>query len=341
MEHLAHTGLNPSTYTDSSVLERERATLFRTNWQWAGMVEDLQNSGGIATQIAGLPVTVEGDAANLRVSLTAGSRHRTIQGALADVCGRFVFVRLAPQGLSLSAYLGDYAEIVTHCSETFLEPYDRTSFEWSCNWKAAIESLLEGYHVAYVHASPPDGEAGPADTKEVGSNLADSLPGGEPSIFAGPHSYQRGLLSEGSKKEMAGVARRLKLAPSTRYSEYDQFTLFPNMIIGMAGGCLCFMHIFDPVAIDHAHMRNIYLLARPMEAEKVPSPLIKAGVLAKWRDYNATVIAEDRLASERRQIGMQHAWRPGAIGHVAEERVVHFHNQWRTAMGVRLSAEAA
>jgi choline monooxygenase len=349
---LAHAGLPPSAYVNPAIFEQERATLFRTAWQWVGLVESLQKTEGIVTSLAGLPIAIEGTFSDVRVSLVAGKRRKPIDGAVAEACGRFVFVRLSPDGMSLEEYLGEYVEVLKHCSEQFDELYDDTPFDWACNWKAAIESLLEGYHVAYVHAPPPPVEneaesqaaeaaAGSQVKSSSGSNLAAALPGGEASTYAGPHSYQRGFLGDTMRQEMKTVAKRLKLEPSARYTEYDQFTIFPNMIIGMAGGCLCFMHIFDPIAVDRTHMRNVYLLAKQADPAQQPVPLIKASLLAKWRDYNNTVIGEDRLASERRQIGMSHAIKPGFIGHIAEERVVHFHKQWRIAMDVLQTTKAA
>jgi hypothetical protein len=317
---IVHTGLPPAAYTDPAILERERGTLFRTLWQWAGLTGDLKKSNGIATEIAGLPITVSGVPGDLRVYLHAGQQHEELPGAEADHCGHFVFVRLAPGGPSLTDYLGDYAAVLEHCTENFDETYHMHAEDWACNWKAGIEITLEGYHVPIVHSD---------------SEFDKKVPKSVPPIYNGPHSYGCGLMGEKMRGEMANIAKRLKISQSTLYKNYDHFTIFPNMTIGLSGGCLCFMQIYTPLAVNRTRLRYAYILARLADPTQMPVAPIKAALLDKWRTFTKLVLSEDQGACERFQLGVGHATKPGLIGHYYEERVAHFHKYWRAAMGMQ------
>ncbi|HUY67985.1 MAG TPA: SRPBCC family protein [Alphaproteobacteria bacterium] len=325
MNRCFHAGLPPGAYTDPAFLARERATLFRTFWQWAGLVDDLKKPGGLVTDIAGLPIAVTGDADDMRVSRDTGPGREDFPGAEAQRCGQFVFVRLAPGGPPLVDYLQDYAAVLQHCTDNFDEAYHVEAEEWACNWKAGLEITLEGYHVPFVHRK---------------SEFVDAVPNSGRPVLHGPHSYQCGFMSAQTRLEMANVAKRLKIVRSELYEHYDHFTLFPNMTLGLSGGNLCFMQIYAPLAPGLTRLRYAYILARLADPASPPPAPIKAALLQKWRDFTVLVLNEDRSACERFQLGVPHAHAPALIGDMVEARVTHFHKFWRQAV-LEQSAEQA
>jgi phenylpropionate dioxygenase-like ring-hydroxylating dioxygenase large terminal subunit len=318
---LAIQALPPSAYSDPAVLELENKTLFSHYWQWVGLTEELKNPGGISAFIAGKSVQIAGEPGSLRVSLNRGESAEPIADAIADNCGHFVFARLSKNGPSLIDFLGEYAAVLQHCNDGFDEAYHVDSQEWACNWKIGLEITLEGYHVPVVHDAD-------------GSKFVEAVPEGRLPEYKGRHSNATGVMSDQMRAEMATIAKRLKISPSTIYENYDHFTLFPNMTIGFSGGCLCFMQIYTPLAVDRTRLSFAYLLAKPLDADKPPVPVIKKTLLDKWRAYTYQVLGEDQEACERFQIGVSHATKPGLLGAKAEERVVHFQKHWRDAVKI-------
>jgi choline monooxygenase len=329
-----HPGLPPAAYSDPKILEQEIKRLFYPSWQWAGLVDDLQKSGGIVVELAGgLPIAVEGEVPDLRVSIAKGKRRQTLAEATADVCGHFIFVRLSANGPSLKDYLGEYASVLQHCSENFVEPYDVATQNWACNWKAGIEITLEGYHVPMVH--------GAGDLLKKGSNFVKAVPNTQAPEYSGPHSYQGGIMSKEMKAEMELIARRLKIQASTRYTGYDHFTLFPNMAVGLSGGNLCFLQIYTPLTPNRMRLRYAYIMARLIDPQVQPPKLVKSTLIGKWREYTDIVLGEDRIACEAFQHGVDFADEPALLGLRAEERVAHMHKFWREAMAGDAGIEIA
>jgi phenylpropionate dioxygenase-like ring-hydroxylating dioxygenase large terminal subunit len=314
---IVHSGLPPGAYADPVFLEMERANLFRTSWQWIGLSDGLKQPNGLEAEIAGVPISVTGEPGDMKVYLRMGRSREEIPGAEADLCGRFVFARLTPGGPSLADHLGPYTEVLGHCTENFDEAFHVHQEEWACNWKAGLEITLEGYHVPYVHNE---------------SEFSEAVPKAVPPVLDGPNSYQCGVMSEETLGEMANIAKRLKLAQSTIYTNYDHFTVFPNMTIGISGGNLCFMQIYSPISAGRTRLSYAYILACLADPAQKPIPVIKTALLNNWRDFTKMVLGEDRVACENFQRGVAHAIKPALIGDRQERRIAHFHKQWRQAV---------
>jgi phenylpropionate dioxygenase-like ring-hydroxylating dioxygenase large terminal subunit len=327
MKPVAQPCLPPAAYTDLQILEQEKGRLLRAHWQWAGLWEDVGKPGGLKADIAEVPIAIEQNPdESMRVNLVVGTTRAPLPGAEADRCGRFVFVRLNPATpQSLHAFLGDFAPVLEHASEGFDEVFLAQTEEWACNWKSGLEITLEGYHVATVHGQS-------YNVKKKPSNFGSAVPVGKPPRFNGPHSTHTGMMSPQMRTEMANIAHRLKISPSAIYTNYNHYTLFPNMTIGFSGGCLAFMQIYSPIGVGRMQLRYVYLLAKPIDPAKKPVPIIKSTLLKSWIDYTHLILGEDQIACEDFQRGVVHATRQGWVGAKAEKRLAHFHKHWRKNM---------
>jgi len=71
----------------------------------------------------------------------------------AELWETFVFVRIAPEGESLGAFLGDAlrAEVRPLALEG-LRFLQRRRYAFDCNWKVFVDNYLDGgYHIPYLH----------------------------------------------------------------------------------------------------------------------------------------------------------------------------------------------
>lgn len=318
--------LSSEAYYDPAILDQEREQLLSTHWQWVGLIDQLTEPGKLTAEVAGLPIKVQNDAGGLAVYFDAGGQSHKLEQAQVDTCGRFVFVRFTKSGPALKEYLGKFADVLEHCTTNFAEAYHVESVEWNCNWKVGLEVTLEGYHVPTVHDQ---------------SNFTDAIPEGLPAVYEGPHSYQSGLMSDQMRAEMSNIAKRLKIAQSTMYTNYDHFTIFPNMTVGISGGNLCFLQIYNPIDANRTRLSYAYMLAKQLDPAVAPSPAIKTTLLNKWRDYTHQVLNEDKTACEMFQRGIKWSQKPGLLGRVAEERVAHFQKHWRQIMDTKINIKAA
>ena len=71
----------------------------------------------------------------------------------AGIWENWVFVRLDPDGPSLSEYLGD--DLIAQCGKLGLPRFhffERRHYAFDCNWKVFVDNYLDGgYHVPHLH----------------------------------------------------------------------------------------------------------------------------------------------------------------------------------------------
>jgi choline monooxygenase len=66
----------------------------------------------------------------------------------------FVFVRLAPEGRSLTEFLGPLVEQFRPMNLPALHFVERRHYAFDCNWKVFVDNYLDGgYHVPHLHKS--------------------------------------------------------------------------------------------------------------------------------------------------------------------------------------------
>ena len=77
----------------------------------------------------------------------------SLKPVATEVWENWVFVRIAPEGLSLEEFLG--AEVMAEVAQLGLANlhwFDRKHYVFDCNWKVYVDNYLDGgYHVPYLH----------------------------------------------------------------------------------------------------------------------------------------------------------------------------------------------
>ena len=77
----------------------------------------------------------------------------SLKPVATEVWENWVFVRIAPEGLSLAEFLG--TEVMAEVAQLGLSKlhwFDRKHYVFDCNWKVYVDNYLDGgYHVPYLH----------------------------------------------------------------------------------------------------------------------------------------------------------------------------------------------
>ncbi|QYJ74125.1 aromatic ring-hydroxylating dioxygenase subunit alpha [Shewanella sp. FJAT-52076] len=229
-----------------------------------------------------------------------------------DTCGNFVFVRVSQDGPSLRAFLGDCFGMLEDFSAHFNDPVHSGRYVWKSNWKLAVETVLEVYHVPGTH---PDSF----------SNLARA----ECDIISiAPHNLGNTPLLEAPKKWWAGVRKQLKLNQHPTLDEYNHVFIYPNLAIGLTNGSLMSVQTYDPLnreeTVLHYRLRMVSTPDGPAR-----EGALKRAVVANFTEFNHTILEEDRIMAESCQLNYAHTATPALLGK-CEDRIRLFHDAWRT-----------
>lgn len=232
------------------------------------------------------------------------------QFALA-CCGSFVFVRVAAEGQSLQSFLGDYHDVLESLSAYFIDPIESGKYLWQTNWKLAVETVLEVYHVPGVHPESFVKLAKPSCkiTKQ------------------GKHNNGTTPLQGTPQKWWAGVRKHLKLSQHPELTEYDHFFIYPNMAIGLTNGSLMSVQTYNPIDATTSQLDFSLRMVKRKDGGNT-SIAVKAAVQDNFISFNHTTLEEDRAIAESCQRNMAISHSPGVLG-LCEDRLVHFHQSWR------------
>lgn len=225
-------------------------------------------------------------------------------------CGDFVFVRIRNNGDSLQQFLGCYYDILLELSEYFTDPIESGTYNWKTNWKLAVETVLEVYHVAGIHSESFAKLAKPEC--EIISNP--------------PHTTGNTPLTDNTKKWWKGVRKQLHLKQNPHYTEYNHFFIYPNLAIGLTNGSLMSVQTYEPVSATECSL-NFYLRMIEEQAGKQCSIAVKNEVKKNFTEFNHITLEEDRVVAESCQQSMPHTETPGLLG-LCEDRIRHFHKAW-------------
>lgn len=228
-----------------------------------------------------------------------------------EIVGHFIFVRMTPEGPDLHTFLGGIYEALSHLSETCPDPIERLDATWAFNWKIGIDNAAEGYHVPLVH---------PGSYGTVLEPRFDIYP-------AGAHIYYTGQFKTDSQAWWRGIAKALKLTPSSVYPQYACFMIFPNMVVNVnCGSCLSAL-ILDPLEPQKvAANSGLWLAAgRKGPAHDMAVQSIKAFSLdVRREDHDICVAVQQGVADMSES-------RAPLLGEM-EIAVRHFHQTYAACM---------
>ncbi|WP_044558461.1 aromatic ring-hydroxylating dioxygenase subunit alpha [Azospirillum sp. B4] len=234
--------------------------------------------------------------------------------------GRFIFVRLVPGGAPLDEWLGPLGTWLDAVSDGFAAPFSQAPLDWRADWKMGMENVLEVYHVDAVH---------PETFRTV-------TEGAWICAEHGPHSTGTIGLTAETRRWWDGVAKRLKLTPLTRFTNYDHAIIFPNLAIGLTAGLMASVQTYEPVygpdggvQPGRSTLRYRLSLARQQPGA---SAAARAGVEAHLADFNRRLLAEDQTVAEAAWAGTMQMDRPALLGG-NEGRIRAFHAAWLREMG--------
>ncbi|GAA4258790.1 Rieske 2Fe-2S domain-containing protein [Azospirillum formosense] len=261
----------------------------------------------------GVPVGIPGNREHFGLD-DAAKKRLALRRFEVAVRGRFVFVRLEPVGPGLDEQLGAYGAVLDHLSDLFTDRIDEGVLPWSANWKAALESALEVYHVDATH---PETFKGYVKKVWICS-------------YEGEHSRGVSQLSDGSARWWDGVSQKMGLPRSDRLESYDHYLIFPNLAIGVSHGALMSVQTYDPVGPDRCELHYRLFLGETSKPQTKGGAARKA-VEANVAGFNRTILGEDQRVAEATHKGLKQVQAPAVLGS-CEERIAAFHRAWLARM---------
>ncbi|GGF24058.1 ring-hydroxylating oxygenase subunit alpha [Aliidongia dinghuensis] len=355
--------LAPSTYFSLEVSAAERQRIFEPSWQLVALRQELaQHQDFVVADLAGRSILVQNFDGALRGFVNVCShRHARLRQAecgngllrcpyhgwtyngdgvpvgipgnadyfgldregrqalalrpvAVACCGDLVFARLTADGPDLATVLGAYAEPLAHLSTTLGRPFQRAAVTWAANWKIGVESALEGYHLDMIH---------PHSFRPMTGTV-------RPSEFAGPHSFGPTDLADEARASMRRMATRLGLATTERFTGYDHFFLFPNMMVIASAGTFLSLQVYEPTGPEVTRLK-FWMAAGPSSKPEQRQSVTGRAIERSLVEFNDRVLGEDQRISEEVQHGKHLAERPARLGQ-NEDRIAAFHEAWRAAM---------
>lgn len=249
---------------------------------------------------------------------TQKKRDLSLKKVYLERCGNFLFINLSKPKIGLRAYLGNFFEILEDLSFSFPEQVKTGSYNWSANWKLAIETVLEVYHVPGTH---PDTFSKIADDScEV--------------LLEKCHNSGHSDLHLEPKKWWGFIRKKLKLPQHKVYTEYNHFFIYPNLAIGITNGTLLSVQTYLPDGVNSCTLTFSLSLTKKSQntqsGKDTPKSLtaLKKAAISNFCNFNHATLEEDREMAEACHKNLLFADTSGILGK-CEERISHFHRSWR------------
>ena len=231
-----------------------------------------------------------------------------------EICGDFVFIRVAATGPGLAEFLGGYYSILKQLSSYFTDQVHQGRYNWQTNWKIAVETVLEVYHVTGVH---PESFAKLAKPEcEILSNP--------------PHNIGNTPLQDAPKKWWHRVRKQLKLLQYPELTEYNHFFIYPNLAIGLTNGSLMSVQTYDPTGATSCELNFRLCMIGAADGPTAASNF-KQAVIQNFVEFNHQTLEEDRFVAESCQRNMPYTAEAGILGR-CEDRIRLFHLAWQHDM---------
>lgn len=229
------------------------------------------------------------------------------------VCGKFIFVRIAPEGPSLAEFLGGVAETLEQVSDGLDTRIDRTEWFIDANWKVVIENTLEAYHVGFVH---------PTTFKPLGLQGLDFR-------FDGAHAAYLGHIDDAAN----APAQRLRSKFSSRVFTPDGYfhqLVFPNLLTSTSHGLVTSVQYHHAIAPGRTRMVSHLFHKAPDTDAKITAGMLDV-LYDAARRFNLTTLQEDADICRAVQLGVHQADKPGLLSD-EEVRILRFHDAYLARM---------
>ena len=237
-----------------------------------------------------------------------------------EAVGQSIFVRLAAEGPSLRAYLGNQYAFLERASAGMHSVQDEFQEEVHANWKVVIENSLEGYHVPAVH------------TRTFGQIDGMSREEQAPVFFLDDprHSYLEHAADPDWIRRFTSAERKIGQWP-WRFEHYTHRMIFPNLTVTSFMGYSFHIQRFDPVAMNRTRVHSRTAAVQFANSTAVGAKMIER-IYADGHAFTRRVFAEDCGICRRVQAGLEQATRTAVLGIGIEDRVAHFQRAYLQAM---------
>lgn len=322
LEHL----LPPHAYVEPEQHAREAERIFGRSWQLVGMASELTAEGASRrAAIAGLHVEVSRRDGELVAHCAEGPVPR--RGSWRELpvanAGALVFVALEPDLPPLERWLDDATMCAARAAVT-----PSHHLAWSetiphaCNWKVALENVLETYHVPVLHQNAL------ARRPELFRLFTGTPPGRDTHVLGERSTTWVDSMGAGSAlyRSIAGAVR-----PGFD-ATYVHHHAMPNLIVAW-NHLVTFVQAVVPLSPTTSESRVRLLL---WEGDVDPSPASLAAPLLRRvarrlaPAFMARVLAEDASIYRSVQRGLAASPHRGVLS-AREERVHAFQRFVREA----------
>ena len=221
--------------------------------------------------------------------------------------GKFVFIRLSPEGLPLDKFINAETRDLLHTvSEAIGEKIDTNIMTVDANWKINIENTLEDYHVRNVH---------PESLWKVGIN---------DSTFTCSAYHSSTTMKFELKLNSSSVISKVYADRPWHIEDYFHQLIFPNLTIASAFGATISIQQFLPLSNSSTQFISHVFSTRLPKKDHPVVTAFNDNVVT----FNRKVFLEDKQICESVQKGIQQM--DDAQGYLTglEERVWFFEHTY-------------
>lgn len=252
----------------------------------------------------GLPTVIPGNDRYFNIDETKAEALALKPVHLAQ-CGAFWFVSMEAE-CSLSDYLGPMWAVLEALSQLVVHRVDLDSMDWQADWKLGVESVLEIYHIPFVHQASFADFAGERWECER----------------YGKHSSGHADLTSPAAKFWGGLIAKLGIDPLPDMGGYRHFLIFPNLSVAVTEGAYLSVQTYRPSGDCRSTCEYSLWFGGIADGSNRRSLLKAAG--RELAAHNRTLLEEDREISIRVQQGVTASETPALLGQ-HEIRLHWFH----------------
>lgn len=236
-----------------------------------------------------------------------------------ELMGKFVFVRIANEGLSLEEFLGETGKELLEISKMIGRKIEYNEIENEANWKVVVENTLEGYHITSVH---------PNTFYKQGFNLKSKA-----EFFVDtPHTSMLLQLSENAEKDKKREKfhKLLKDRPYQPGGFYHAL-IYPNLSIGSLFGISVYIGSIKSISPDKAVFAYDLFETKKNEGELLDET-ISSVIGPGAQDFTHITLSEDKEICEQVQLGLRQSGSAKGVLSNQETRIWEFQKAYLASL---------